>query len=164
VRVARRLTRDEQHKVIGGVAAGFGRYLDVDPVLVRLAFVLLAFMNGLGLLIYLAAWVLMPKAQPELAAEGLPAEGPPPAGAAVVDQVRAAGAEVAARARSVAADPSGARLAIGGALVVLGSVLLLDELGLLRWPHWARLEVLWPTLLIALGVGLIFRSRREATS
>jgi phage shock protein C len=162
--VARRLTRDAAHKVIAGVAAGFGRYLDVDPVLVRLAFVLLAFMNGLGVLIYLAAWVLMPKAEPELATDGLAAEGPTPAGAAVVNHVRAAGAEVASRARSVAADPAGARLAIGGALVVLGSLLLLDELGLLRWPHWARLEVLWPTLLIALGVGLILRSRREATS
>lgn len=162
--MARRLARDERHKVIGGVAAGFGRYLDVDPVLVRLALVLLAFMNGLGILVYLAAWVLMPRAEPELATEGVPGEGAQPAGAAMVDEVRAAGAEVAARARSVASDPQGARLAIGGALVVLGSVLLLDELGLLRWPSWARLEVLWPTLLIALGVGLMLRSRREASS
>jgi len=161
--VARRLTRDESHKVVAGVAAGFGRYLDVDPVLVRLAFVLLAFMNGLGILLYVASWVLMPKAVPELAPEGA-ATPETSSGAAVVDQMRAAGTEAAARARAAAADPSAARLAIGGALVVLGSVLLLDELGLWRWPDWARLEVLWPTLLIALGVGLILRGRRERTA
>jgi len=44
--VPRRLTRDTQHAVLGGVAAGFGRYLDVDPVLARLAFVLLAFVHA----------------------------------------------------------------------------------------------------------------------
>ena len=58
----RRLTRDTQRAVLGGVAAGFGRYLDVDPVLARLGFVLLAFVNGLGILFYLACWLLMPRA------------------------------------------------------------------------------------------------------
>ena len=39
----KRLVRDTRHGVIGGVAAGLGQYLNVDPVLVRLAFVLLFF-------------------------------------------------------------------------------------------------------------------------
>ena len=59
--MARSLTRDPGRAVLGGVAAGFGRYLDVDPVLVRLAFVVLCFANGLGLLLYLASWALIPR-------------------------------------------------------------------------------------------------------
>ena len=65
----RRLTRDTQRAVLGGVAAGFGRYLDVDPVLARLGFVLLAFVNGLGILFYLACWLLMPRADAVAPAE-----------------------------------------------------------------------------------------------
>ena len=73
----RRLTRDTQHGVLAGVAAGFGRYLDVDPVLARLGFVLLAFVHGLGILFYLICWLLMPRADavPQEAAPASPAAG-----------------------------------------------------------------------------------------
>lgn len=57
----RRLERDSQAGVFGGVAAGLGRYFDVDPVIVRIGFVLLALANGLGLLLYVAGWLLMPE-------------------------------------------------------------------------------------------------------
>jgi phage shock protein PspC (stress-responsive transcriptional regulator) len=49
--------------VIGGVAAGLGEYLDVDVVVVRLAFVALAVLGGSGLLLYLAGWLLIPEAE-----------------------------------------------------------------------------------------------------
>ncbi|WP_280354861.1 PspC domain-containing protein [Nocardia otitidiscaviarum] len=44
---------------IAGVAAGFGRRYNVDPVLVRVAFVISAFFGGAGIVLYLASWVLM---------------------------------------------------------------------------------------------------------
>ena len=59
--MTRRLTRDQKHAVLGGVAAGFGNYFGVDPVLVRLVFILLAFLNGFGLVAYAVAWVIMPR-------------------------------------------------------------------------------------------------------
>ena len=57
-----RRTRDD--RVIGGVCGGLGRYLGVDPVLMRIAFVILAFAGGGGILVYLVAWVLIPVERP----------------------------------------------------------------------------------------------------
>ena len=112
----RRLTRDTQRAVLGGVAAGFGRYLDVDPVLARLGFVLLAFVNGLGILFYLACWLLMPRADAVAPAE---APASPTAGTGF-DTLREAGAQLAAEVRQGVPDPAAAQLAIGSLLVVIG--------------------------------------------
>lgn len=155
----RRLTRDTQRAVLGGVAAGFGRYLDVDPVLARLAFVLLAFVNGLGLLFYLACWVLMPRADAIAAAT---ASGP--STGTGFETLREAGAQVAAEVRQGVPDPAAAQLAIGSVLIVGGTLLLAHNLGWLHWPYWMRFETLWPLLLVALGVGLVLKSRRPAAA
>jgi len=111
----RKLTRDAQHAVLAGVAAGFGRYLDVDPVLARLGFVLLAFVNGLGVLVYLAGWALMPKGD----AAGVSATAGNPLKAEADQKARA--------------DAASAQLAIGSVLVVAGALLLAHNLG---WLHW----------------------------
>ncbi len=55
----KRLRRNVQEGVIGGVAAGIAEYLSVDPVIVRILFVLTA-MFGMGFLIYLIFWFMMP--------------------------------------------------------------------------------------------------------
>jgi phage shock protein PspC (stress-responsive transcriptional regulator) len=156
--VPRRLTRDTGRAVLGGVAAGFGRYLDVDPVLVRLGFVLLAFVNGLGILFYLACWLLVPRAE----AAGAAAPAAPATAGSGFEALREAGSQLAAGVREGASDPAAAQLAIGSLLVLIGSGLLLHNLGWLHWPHWMRLETLWPLLLVALGVGLVLKSRRPA--
>jgi phage shock protein PspC (stress-responsive transcriptional regulator) len=56
----RRLTRSRDDRMVGGVCAGFARYFNVDPVFVRIAAVALAFIGGAGVLLYLAALLLMP--------------------------------------------------------------------------------------------------------
>ncbi len=56
----RRLVRLRGDRVVGGVCAGMGRYFNVDPVLFRIAAVVLTFIGGAGLLLYLAALLLMP--------------------------------------------------------------------------------------------------------
>src|SRR3954447_24268881 len=58
--VSKRLTRSSGDRVIAGVAGGFGRYLGVDPAVVRIALVVLIFFGGAGVLIYGAAWLLVP--------------------------------------------------------------------------------------------------------
>jgi len=141
---------------VGGVAAGFGRYLDVDPVLARLAFVLLAFVNGLGILFYLACWLLMPRAEAVAVAPASPTAG------TGFDTLREAGTRFAEEVRQGAPDPAAAQLAIGSVLIVGGALLLAHNLGWLHWPHWMRFETLWPLLLVALGVGLVLKSRRAA--
>jgi len=62
-RDSRRFYRDEEHNYIGGVAAGMGAYFDIDPLWIRLAFVALLFLNGLGILVYLILWIVVPKAR-----------------------------------------------------------------------------------------------------
>ena len=160
----RKLTRDTKHAVVAGVAAGFGRYLDVDPVLARLGFVLLAFVNGLGLLVYLAGWALMPREEAVpvgASAAAAPADGSPgPSVAAGFESLRNASDQIAAEVRKATSDPASAQLAIGSVLVVVGTLLLADNLGLLRWPYWMRFETLWPLALVALGLGLVAKSRR----
>jgi len=48
------------NKILGGVASGLAEYLDIDVLIVRIAFVVLTVLAGSGVLIYLAAWVLIP--------------------------------------------------------------------------------------------------------
>jgi phage shock protein C len=143
--------------VFGGVAAGLGEYLEVDPVLVRLGFVLLAFVHGLGILFYLACWFLMPRRDVALAPQS-------PLAGAGVEALRETGARLAAGVRSAAPDPAAAQLAVGSLLVLGGGLLLAHNLDWLRWPYWMRFETLWPLLLVALGVGLILKSRRTSSA
>ena len=59
----RRLVRVDDGRWLGGVAAGLGRYFDVNPLVYRIAFAALALVGGTGLLLYLAAWLVMPGEQ-----------------------------------------------------------------------------------------------------
>ena len=56
-----RLERSRSDRVIGGVAAGIGHHLGVEPLAVRIAFVVLSAAFGFGLVVYLLAWLLAPE-------------------------------------------------------------------------------------------------------
>lgn len=56
-----RLRRSVTDRHVAGVAGGLARHLDVDPILVRVAFVIGAFFGGAGLLLYFAAWLFVPE-------------------------------------------------------------------------------------------------------
>lgn len=57
----KKLTRSK-NRIIAGVCSGFAEYFDVDPTLVRVIFsIFTVFSMGMGLLVYLTAWVLMPQ-------------------------------------------------------------------------------------------------------
>ena len=58
----KKLYKANEGKMIDGVCAGLGQYFDVDPTLIRLFWVLLCFVGGTGLLAYLAAAIIIPKA------------------------------------------------------------------------------------------------------
>jgi len=131
-----RIRRDTHNGMIGGVAAGFARHLDVDVVWIRLAFVLLTvFGGGFGLVAYLAAWLIVP------ADDGTAMPLPP-------------------RERR---DGRGARFWTGVVLVTVGGLILIDTV---LSPLSARLAwvstsgIVLPLVLIAIGA-LIYRSSRE---
>lgn len=56
----KKLYRSTQQRVLGGVCAGFAQYFNLDPILVRILFVLAFFFGASGLLIYIVSWILMP--------------------------------------------------------------------------------------------------------
>ena len=58
----RRLFRDPDNSYVGGVSAGFGHYFGIDPLIIRLLWILLIFGAGTGLVLYLILWVLIPAA------------------------------------------------------------------------------------------------------
>ena len=118
--------RSRTERVIAGVCGGVGRYLGVDPVLLRIAFIILALANGLGLIAYVVAWVAIPEERP-----GQPI-GP------VTEPRRETG-----------------RLVLGGSLVVLGLVLLLDRLA----PSLD--ELFWPVAVVAVGVAVMLVGLRR---
>jgi phage shock protein PspC (stress-responsive transcriptional regulator) len=56
----KKLMRNENDKVIAGVASGLADYFDTDPTIMRVLFVVLALLGGPGLLAYIILWIVMP--------------------------------------------------------------------------------------------------------
>ena len=56
-----RLHRTGEDRMVAGVAGGLADYFDVDPTIVRIGFVALAFLGGLAVPLYLAGWLLIPE-------------------------------------------------------------------------------------------------------
>lgn len=61
IRDVRRLVRPKDDRWLGGVCRGLGAYFDLSPSLYRIAFVALAFAGGTGILLYAAAWLVIPE-------------------------------------------------------------------------------------------------------
>lgn len=72
---SRKLYRDEDNNVLGGVLAGLGHYFGIDKVWLRILFLILFFFFGTGGLIYIILWIIIPSA--ETTAEKLQMRGQP---------------------------------------------------------------------------------------
>jgi phage shock protein PspC (stress-responsive transcriptional regulator) len=57
----KRLARSKSNRMLFGVCGGLGKYFGIDPTLVRLGFVLLALLDGIGIIIYIILAILMPQ-------------------------------------------------------------------------------------------------------
>ena len=57
----KRLYRNKKDKIIGGVCGGIAEYLNVDPVIIRLLWIVASLIWGAGILAYLIAWIIIPK-------------------------------------------------------------------------------------------------------
>ena len=120
------LRRSRDERVIGGVCGGLGRYLGIDPVLLRIAIVILAIAGGGGILVYIVAWILIPEQR----------EG-----------------EELGDARPSSIDST--RLIVGGALIAVGTILLLN----LSLPRFGK--YVWPLALIAVGVAVVIQASAD---
>jgi phage shock protein PspC (stress-responsive transcriptional regulator) len=139
--------------MLAGVCGGLGNYFGIDSSIVRIVFVVLALVPPcLGLLVYLAMWLIVPR-------EGVQTTPP--------ETVRAGANEIVEKARAVGEDVRtavrhsnvGAGFVVGGVLVALGVILLLSNLGFV-WSRWLGLRILWPILLVIAGLALLLRRPR----
>jgi phage shock protein C len=149
-----RLCRSRTDQMIGGVCGGLGQYLKIDSTIIRLLFVLLALGSGVGFALYLILWVIIPYTD-----EGKTNASETPRSSAdeIAQRVRSMGDDV----RHAISEPNPTTgLIVGGALVILGCLFLLNSLNL-PWLHRFRFDVIWPLLVIGAGVAVIWRRTRQ---
>ena len=142
-----RLYRSTTDRMIGGVCGGLGAYLNIDPVFIRLLFVLLLFGSDFGFILYLLLWILIPE---EGKNYGFKDES-------FSDRFRSMGDDIQV---AVTQPHPQAGLILGVGLIIIGGLLFLDRLDLL-WLEWFDFKILWPALLIIGGIVLLFRQRGE---
>jgi phage shock protein C len=56
-----RLYRSRKNRILGGVCSGLANYFKIDPVLIRVLFVLFVIFKGFGVLLYIILWIIMPE-------------------------------------------------------------------------------------------------------
>ena len=143
-----RLYRSSSDRMLFGVSGGLAEQLDVDPTFVRLGWIALGFITaGVAILAYIVLAIVVPEESAE-AGNG------------------AAGSEDDTEGESAPSGPAaspgprrerGFGVVVGGLLIVLGVMFLGVNLNLFAWIDWG---IVWPVVLILLGVLLVARRYR----
>jgi phage shock protein C len=139
--------------MLGGVCAGLGDYFSLDPTLIRLFFILLTLGTGLGFIVYIVLWIILPaqeQAQNDQLSNVTPQNIP--------GRIENIGNEL----RTSFNNPHPQTvLFIGGGLILLGAYFFVKNLNF-PWVQWLEYDFIWPLLLILAGVFLLIkRSRNE---
>jgi phage shock protein PspC (stress-responsive transcriptional regulator) len=137
-----RLTRSNNDRVIAGVCGGLAAYLDIDSVLVRLAFVILLFASGIGLPIYVILWIVMPEQDSDSSSD-----------AEVIQKNLGEMGETVYSGVSRMGRPG----TVGVVLVLLGAYFLFNQLG---WLNWISGAIFWPLVIIGFGIYLLIKRNK----
>jgi len=133
----RQLTRSESERMIAGICGGIAEYLTIDPILVRILFFLLIFASGIGILIYIILWFIMPRER----ALGTGGQ------AILQDNV-----DDISHTLTSNANRMGRPGTVGTLLIILGGFFLLQQLGVLGF---IPSGVFWSLLIVGFGVYLL---------
>lgn len=146
----KRLVRSQKNRVIGGVAGGIAEYFDIDPILVRLVFVLLTIFGGSGVLLYIIAWIVIPDAHAPANMEERVEE----IAKTVEDKAKQIASEFKDSTKSKSDSRDDSPRVVGGlVLIAIGALFLLQNIiGIDAG------RILWPIIIIAIGLGLILKS------
>jgi len=146
-------------RILGGVCAGLAEEFHVNALWVRVAFLLLVFIQGIGVFLYIVLWLVMP--------ERLEGGGRRSGFEAMTSDMRRVWGEVQhpTAGKSQPAAPAPAQTAprssgifqnqsllFGLILVGIGLVLLGGNIGIINW------SVVWPAALITVGIVLLVRN------
>jgi phage shock protein C len=147
-----KLYRSSSDKFLGGVCGGIGKYLGVDSSFVRIIFLLLMFGSGIGFLLYILLWVILPQ-------EGATATGLPLTGPEFEKRVQGVGDDI----RDAARNPHPkAGLLVGIALIIIGGILFLEQLHF-AWLSWLNVGIIWPVLVILIGGAFLYRGLKKGS-
>lgn len=149
----KKLYRSSTDKVIAGVCGGLAKYLEVDSTLIRVVFILLAFMGGGGVLLYIILIIVMPLDSDLI--KGQSSIGETAANAA--DAIKDAASTVKERVHHK--DNHGWSLFLGLILVFIGVISLSKSL----FPAHMILpptHLLWPIILVVLGLLIVIRRHK----
>jgi len=141
----KRLYRSRKWRVFGGVAGGLAEYFGLDPILMRVIFIIITLINGLGLLLYIILWIVVPEVPFEIAYQIKPEDQPPQTGTGDNFQIPA-------ESKSTGKG----RVIIGVILIVIGVLFLSKDLFLVF-----DFEDFFPALLIIIGLALIWNSIKK---
>jgi phage shock protein PspC (stress-responsive transcriptional regulator) len=142
-----KLYRSVSNQMIGGVCGGLGAYVNIDPIFVRLLFVLLLFGTDFGFILYLLLWILIPEEGKDYGFKD----------DSFSDRVKSMGNDVQ---KAVTQPHPQSGLILGAGLIIIGGILFLDRLNF-SWLSWMDFDILWPLILIVGGIVLLVRIRRE---
>jgi phage shock protein PspC (stress-responsive transcriptional regulator)/signal transduction histidine kinase len=142
------LSRSRDDRVLAGVCAGVARWLRVDPTIVRIAAVLLSFANGVGVIAYLVAALVLPD-DPAF----------PAVGAGEGDGTGDGERDSHEAPRDAATVPHRQNVehALALGCITLGSLLLVRTVSPFFPDH-----IVWPATVVALGLGLVWSRAGEA--
>ncbi|MCD4672720.1 MAG: PspC domain-containing protein [Anaerolineaceae bacterium] len=149
-----KLSRSQTDKILGGVCAGLGDYLNIDPVFVRLFFIILTAIDGIGLMIYFLLWIIMPsKAQSN------------ENGKFEMDQIGDRAREMGSEFSQAVSKPNPQGVKYLGAGLILVGVFFIFERMIhqlnLRWFTWVNRDIFWALLLVTAGIVLLVRAFKE---
>lgn len=176
--MTRRMFRSEKDRLIAGVCGGLGLYLDLDPTLVRVIFVILAFIGGSGLIAYLVLALIVPtesavdRSAKEVVKDNVDEIGE--TARKIVRDVRDSFANGKGKKNGASAEGETEendetliprrpedfhviktrKIVAALILIVLGMIFLGHNFGLFWWFHWATF---WPAALILIGLFLLIR-------
>jgi len=161
----RKLRRSSRERMWAGVAGGLGEYFDVDPVLVRLIWVVGTVVTaGLFVAVYIVLWVIMPSDTDLPASERRMPDAQPVSSTEAGEEPgqRSWRRDYSYTYRYPYGDYSYTyryrggrhRRSAGMVLIALGLLFLASQAGLFRWINWS---VAWAVVLIVLGVALLMR-------
>ncbi len=139
----RRLYRSRRNRVVAGVAGGLGEYFDIDPVFVRVIFVLATLAGAWGVLAYLILWIVVPNEKFYFEPEPKQKEG----GTIMEEKDPIREYRIRKERHSM----------VGGIVLVALGVLFLANNYL---PNFDFSET-WPLILVAIGAALIANSFRK---
>jgi phage shock protein PspC (stress-responsive transcriptional regulator) len=167
-------------RILGGVCSGLAEGFHVEVLWVRLAFVVLTFINGVGLLLYVVLWVLMPeragyrpsgqnvfdsigadvkRAWADLKVQFGSGSTAPAATVATADASAAAASSAAGEAGVAVPSPPAAPRPIGrNPSFIFGAILVVLGIAFLAANSGVTWDVILPAALVALGVALLVRN------